>query len=251
MKKLLIIITLFVSSFFFISIEDVKAYEHEFEINFSYLNEDFYTIKNLSEEFIKQDNTYSDNFFIYLHGSSLKLYTIFMPLDYTYEPSITIYKAYVYLNLNFSETAQRYILSSDKLSLSTSGTASSSFSYLYRTDKSTSNFIPLYANFDISMPLDTGSLITYKYDTFTTTNLADGMDKFKTLYMLNEEYSSFINNDSFIHQEEIDKVTNFYTMVIEKIEYLAEQIASNYILLSIIGIFIITFVFLLIFRRFL
>jgi len=53
------------------------------------------------------------------------------------------------------------------------------------------------------------------------------------------------------NQEEIDKVTNFYTIVIKKIEYLANEISNNYILLFVIGIFIVTFLFLLIFRRFL
>ena len=53
MKKLLIIMTLFMSSFFLFCNKEVKAYEYNVELDFSLITNDFITMKNTVENFSK------------------------------------------------------------------------------------------------------------------------------------------------------------------------------------------------------
>ena len=243
MKKLLTIIALFVSSFFFIFIEDAKAAEYEFNVDLSLINEDFYTFKSTMEEFIKNDTTYSDKFIIVVGNGTYQ--AIIFPLEHSYSVRCTIYSN-TWFNLQWGASGSfpRVKGTNNYTSYEISGNFANYDNYVYIS------FFPVYANFDILMISDGySSTVTYKYEDFTTINTADGEDKFKTLYMINEEYQSFIGNSDLVHKEELEKVESFYTTVIEKLSYLGEVIVSNYIYLSIIVIFILIFVFLLIFRR--
>ena len=61
-KSLVITLFLVLSSFFFISINEVEAYEINIE-NLDMINEDFFKLKELSEEYISSSSEY-DNFII-------------------------------------------------------------------------------------------------------------------------------------------------------------------------------------------
>lgn len=255
MKKLFIIMTLFLSSFFLFCNKEVKAYEFEVNLDFSLITDDFITMKNTVESFISSDETYSDKYFIYYWVPNKQYYVAFMPLEYSYQPIVNVYSTYIqtlFAKVSGTYTFNRYIYSSDYLSLSQSSSMSFNQNNTYKFDNTSFGFIPIYSNFDILMNKDSSnSTIIYKYDDFVSVNTANGTDTFKTLYTLYEEYNSFIGNEEEMHKEELSKVESFYNVIIEKLGYLGETLVSNYIYLSIIVIFILIFVFKLIFRRFL
>lgn len=251
MKKLFIIMTLFMSSFFLLSLKKVKAYELEVNLDFSYIPEDLSTMINAVENFISTDETYSDNYMIYRSTTSVRYCVVIMPLDYSSQPHINVFSSYIQILFNSSSSFSKFDFSSDFLNLIQNGTMVNKYNNVYAFNSATL-YIPIYSNFDILMKKDTSlSTITYKYNDFTSTNTADGVDKFKTLYALYQEYQNSINTEDPVHKEELIKVENFYKVIIEKLSYLAETIVSNYIYLSIIAIFMLIFVFKLIFRRFL
>lgn len=250
MKKLLIIMTLFASSFF-LFLGDVKAYELEVDVDLTLLDENFYTFKNTMDEFIKNDTTYSDNYIILRYGSSLNLYAVVLPLDSTYIVNVNVYETYLNMKLLSSGSLGRFIPSSDYTSYTVSGTIGRNQNSVYGTI-SELRFIPLYSNFDILMTKDSSlSTVTYKYNDFTTVNTADGVDKFKTLYMINEEYQAFTGNADLVHKEELEKIEKFYNVLFDRLSYFANTIVSNYVYLSMIVVMIIVLVFSFIFRRYL
>lgn len=254
MKKLLIIMTLFMSSFFLFCNKEVKAYELQYEVDLSLLDDNFYTFKNAVEDFIKDDTIYSDKYIIYKYGSNLDMHAVVLPLDSTYNPNVIIFSSYLQSLFQSSGQVNRLSPSSNYTIATLSGTISyyQNYTYTTATNLNSMRFIPLYANFDIIMSQkNQGSTVTYIYNDFSTVNIADGVDTFKTLYIINKEYQEYVGNNDLVHREELEKVESFYIMVIEKLGYLAETITSNYIYLSIIVIFILTFIALLIFRRFL
>lgn len=97
------------------------------------------------------------------------------------------------------------------------------------------------------------STINITYKNYTET--IDNGDTFPSLY------NYYLNNSLVVpeepeepeedtHVEEKQLLSNFYTLIIEKIVLLANSIAENYILLTVIGIFILIFLIYLI-RRYL
>ena len=76
--------------------------------------------------------------------------------------------------------------------------------------------------------------------------VVDSTTKLKTIYDLYLENGGIIPNP---HQEEIDILESFYTVVIDRLGYLAKEMSSNYIYLSIFAIFVFIFVIELIRRR--
>lgn len=250
MKKLLIIMTLFASSFF-LFFEDVKAYEFEFDVDLTLLDANFYTFKNTMDEFIKTDTIYSDNYLILKYGSSLNLYAVVLPLDSTYKVNVNVNETYLNMKLLSSGSLGRFIPSSDYTSYTISGTIGRNQNNVYG-DTLELRFIPLYANFDILMTKDSYlSTVTYKYNDFTTVNTADGVDKFKTLYMINEEYQEYVGAADVAHEEELEKIDKFYSVVFDRLSYLAEVMVSNYIYLSIVVVMVLLLIFTTIFRRYL
>ena len=241
MKKLLIIMTLFMSSFFLFCHKEVKASSYTFNLDFTLLNEKFNNVKNAVENYILTDTTYSDNYIIFYYKNDY--YVHLLPLG---EENSSYFYYGIGLKLYISSsTPGRPFFSSDYTKIVNIISGSSDYNYVYR------EMIPLYANYDIIMTSDTAnSTITYNYEDFTSINIANGTDKFKTLYMLYQEYNGLGEEEENPHKEELEKVGSFYNIVIEKLSYLGEVLVSNYIYLSIIVIFILIFVFLLIFRRF-
>ena len=239
MKKLLIIMTLFMSSFFLFSLEDVKAYSFKKELDFS-LIDDINSLKDLLDTYIENDITYSDYYIIYYDGQiKYYLFLDFSIDNFAHSVTYNSYR-YQYKGSLKSGTNLSYIY--------LSGSTSNAYFYFYST---ANNGMILYQNFDLYLTSDLSSSITYTYNDFEVTyNLISGT-KVMTLYDIYEEYNSFIGNEEGIHKEELSKIESFYSVVIEKLGYLGEILVSNYIYLSVIVIFILIFVFKLIFRRFL
>ena len=246
MKKLFIIITLFMSSFFLFNFK-AKAYEFNVDLDISLINDDFYNFKDKADIFIKNDTTYSDNYFIYISGSTL--YGVILP-DNGYKPSCTCYSSSITCWFNSSSSNTSRLILDSNGNVVVNGTASNRKD-IYTT--SSNRYSPIiYSNFDFLMNKDAYiSSINYKFGDFTLSNFFDSESNLYTLYDIYKEYENFIGNKDLIHKEEIDALSNFYTLCMEKLSYLANVIVDNYIYLSIIVIFLLIFVFKLIFRRYL
>jgi len=243
MKKLLIIITLFVSSFFLFCNKDVKAYEYTKEVDFSIMD-DVLALKENLDIYIETDTTLSDYYFITYESSVIYYYVL--PVNGSID-LFTIVPTSSEFRINSNQSLKR---GSNRTTIKPSSGVSNKTFYICSSSSSYINDIILYSNFDIKYSVfESEHSITYNYQDFSyTENFVIG-NKISTLYDVYLIYSGTEQENP--NQEEIDKVTNFYTIVIKKIEYLANEISNNYILLFVIGIFIVTFLFLLIFRRFL
>lgn len=251
MKKLLIIMTLFLSSFFFLSLKEVKADEYNIEFdNFDYVGETFLEVKEAADQYINDSsNTYTD-YLIYISSGKFYYVAAFS--------SLSSDSSYCYLEYLDHVSDYRMLckaISIGKILEYKNGSLSnysavnpySAVSYNPILTPKYSNYF-LYSTFDFiyTNTLDIDMSINIKHLDFTLK--VNNGDKIHSMYEFYNLYNSPVEENP--HQEEIDKVTNFYSMIIEKIGYLADQIVNNYILLFIIGIFILIFVFLLIFRRF-
>lgn len=241
MKKLLIIITLFVSSFFLFCNKEVKAYEYIKEVDFSIM-EDVIALKEKLNIYVAEDSTLSDYYIIYFDQGTIAYYVLKSSVDSL---------SFSYSSDSFSIKIPSTMKSGTNLDvINPSSSVSSKVFYIYSTNTYRTNSLILYTNLDLFH--SSNHSIVYNYQNFSYVDSFSYGSKFNSLYDIYIIYQEYLGiEQENPHQEEIDKVTNFYTMVIEKIEYLANEISNNYIFLFVIGIFIVTFVFLLIFRRFL
>ena len=55
-KSLFIALFLVLSSFFFISVKEVEAYEYSFDVDFSLINDKFFLFKEKVDQFVKEDD---------------------------------------------------------------------------------------------------------------------------------------------------------------------------------------------------
>ena len=244
MKKVFISFAIVLSSFFIFNFK-VKADDINYSVDLSVLNDNFYILKDLSEKFILDDTTYSDNYIIYLFNK--KMYVSFIPLN-----ASSNFKCY-YSNgilCRFSSNLDRYVLSSSKDSILKSGTLAYNQNYVYVADSSFS-FIPLYSSFDIVFSSSSSFRIIFTYNDFSTINNLTTTDTLKTIYQINEEYEEYKGILDNKHKEEKQVLESFYSLCIEKIKYLGEIFMSNYIYLTTLVVCILMFVFSLIVRRFL
>lgn len=227
MKKLYIIITLFVSSFFFASYE-VKASELTLDISLDKITDTFLNIKNLSDEFIKNNNDF-DTYII-----DYDYYVYFFKNSNNNEFNCNNYGTDLFCS--FRVNYNKYKFSNDILVYT--GTTSSGFSSYKFNNILYSSIIPLYKG-------SSTDILNLNYNSKTLTILyGETIPLVYDLYLLD-------NPSDNLHQEEIEKVDSFYTLCIDKLSYLVTSIVSNYIYLSIFGIFILIIIFELIKRRFL
>lgn len=262
MKKLLMIITLFVSSFFLFCNKEVKA--DSLTINFedySYVSSDLFDkIKNIAEETLSTLNLngYAIFRFVSSSDSSINGYFIYYfshdNLIVTHSRMTTSTGTNQYPDYQIGSTLAKYSYHKYVESTDTLNDVSSSSSkmgvYITNYMGNKPFYYLLYSTVPVIFTHYASRDLVVNYPDITYTfNSSNIGEVFPTLYDVYQQYGSVPEENP--HQEEIDKVTNFYTMVIEKIEYLANEISNNYILLFVIGIFIVTFIFLLIFRRFL
>lgn len=229
MKKLYIIITLFVSSFFLFN-SDVKATTYYSTLDFSLINDDFFLFKSKVDFYVSDNSNLDGNYVIFYDNG---YYAVAYTSSSTHNFSATNSA------LSFSSFSS-YLLSLDN------GVISSVYNQYYYSfnviPSRGSNLYLLYSNFDI--PFSHTIVFSYADSTF---NIPSDSLKFPSLYGIYEE--KFVPVDP--HFEEKEKISNFYTLCIEKLSYLVTSIVSNYIYLSIFGIFILIIIFELIKRRFL
>ncbi len=240
MKRLFMIITLFISSFFLFSFK-VNAKEYTKEVDFS-LIETTLSLKEKLDVFIETDVNYSDYYFIYSDNGEIKYYIIRLngSLD-----NLSIITDSLYFGLKYNASLK---FGTNLNYIDLIGGASSNIFYLSHLNKPSSHL--LYMNFDYYFTSGNSS-ITYNYNDFSITNSISSGNKLLTLYDVYLEYQKYLGLNDSVHKEELNKLSSFYSIVIDKLNYLSDVIVGNYIYLSIIVIFILIFVFKLIFRRYL
>lgn len=213
-KSFLCALVLVLSSFFFISINKVEAYEIEIE-NLDMITEDFFRLKELSEEYISTSTDY-DNFIICLRSN--KLTSILFKYNNSYDLSVSNSSLYFRINVYYRITN----LYKNELSFNGGG----------------NNFIFydlfLYSSLDFN--LGSGESLTLKYDNrYFTINPGEKLLSYYDIYKDNQYFQD-------PHLKEKEVISSFYTICISKISLLTERIASNYIYLSMIVVLILVFI---------
>lgn len=229
MKKVIISFAIVLSSFFIFNFKVKALSEYSFDISFDNINEDFFKVKSLAEDYLT--NSDYDNFVIYSINSNIYVY--FFNLN----DSKIVCKNFAGFACFINTYVYNYEFSSTSLNLKKIGEIN------YPQFKEPNNF--LYSSAKVSMEDVT---VTFSYNAFTYK--INENDDYLPVYDFYLKY-----NDIFVpeepHKEEKQVLESFYILCIEKIKYLAEVFMSNYIYLTTLVICILMFVFSLIVRRFL
>lgn len=219
-KSLIITLFLVLSSFFFVSIKEVEATEMIFDISFDNINEDFFKVKSLAEEFMVEKN-YQE--FIIVKKD---LYCVYFFKDSFESINCNIYNNNLSCYAYHEQQGYKYYNDT----FSSDGSSTSFGPYFY------SDFTNiLYSTFTFIFKGSSDNLILNYANTNLQVNNLDTIPLVYDLYLKSSEVSD-------PHLEEKEVITNFYTVCIEKINYLGEQIVSNYIYLSMVVILILIFI---------
>ena len=239
MKRLYIVLTIFLSSFFFLSSSEVKADTYDYSIPENVINfnvENITTIINIVETFLENDNTYYDYYFISYIPSQNTVYVYFSTVS---DVSFVEFYYYSGARIRVQSKFVRYTVNLNTSSLHsyTSATNINNFiKNIFNTD-----YI-LYSNFDIVLP-DNGNIYNYTFFEKTYQDISNGEHLFTTV---NDMCNDYYNNSDPVKTNPVDY---FYTIIISKIILLGNDFANNPILLTLVVICILIFLFELIFRR--
>ena len=233
MKKLNIVFTLIISSFFLFS-GNVKANTYDLTIDDTELayieNYNFTQIREEAIRYAEENNLY---YFI-MNSGGHKAYFFDSADDITnlyYYSGTTLYYLF---KVNYVSSVE-YISSSRTFSYNTTSNTYENYTFHKNSIFSLKTFVDTnYPDF-IFIGAETFNL-TSGSCTYSFTN----GDKFRTLY---DYYLANQNGCAFLGEtEEVDPkteiVTNFYILVIDKIKLLTNYIATDYIILSALVIFI-------------
>ena len=242
MRKIFIILTLIVSSFFIFN-NDVKADTTTYNVNlthFDYLNDEFYLLREKVIEYSNENNMY---YLIVYKSGEFNAY-VFEKKEYTID--FNDFNGSVYININSSSK----ICEIYDETLNCSGNSTSITFSLVAKYSSTSISYLNYLDSNIESLKYTGSVdfnISYN-DLLYSVTLNGTVPSLYQIY-LDDTYVEPEPEPEDPHLEEKEKLSNFYTTVITKIGELATNVFNNFILLFVIGIFVFIFIFEIIFRR--
>lgn len=239
MKKLYITFTLILSSFFLFNY-NVKADTYSFDIidnEFNHFTEDFYklrelAISNLNEEFnhyIIVYNTKSNKTMLRVYFFNSSSYA---KISFSNSQGIRLF-----IEGNY----KYYYLSGDNLIQQASGSGYNSI--LCRENGTTCTFLDF---------LDTNFNLSYSSNSFLNISYNDLLYEISLGVHVPSLYEIYLDSieSSDPHKQEKEVLSNFYSLIFEKIDLLSNSILSNYIYLTIIVIFILIFLIQLI-RRYL
>lgn len=212
-KSFIVTLFLVLSSFFFISIKEVEAYEINIE-NLDMINEEFFKLKEVSEEYISSSSEY-DNFIIAKDGN--KLYSYIFKYNNSYSCSV---------NTDFLLRVNNYykitLLYNGELIFNGGGNL-----LIVRT-------LPYYSSLNFN--LDSNSTLTLKFeDRYFEINPGEKLLTYYDVYKDNQYFK-----DPHLGEKEV--IANFYTICIDKLGYLGEKIVGNYVYLSMIVVLILVFI---------
>ena len=237
MKRLYIVLTVVLSSFLLLLGREVKADEITINISddfISFMDNNLSTLISIAENKLLEDSNFVDYFIFYnpnfIDNRRVKIF---------YFTTINGVNSFRYYNSNFHSTGYPnnntlICYYSEELVLSSCSTNNN------RIDGQ-----PLYASFELSFNFYDGDY-TYNFmnGDFSYLLINDVVNHFPTIYEL--------KNYWYAESDTVDNtpiLTNFYTTVIEKINYLCGVIVGNYVYMSIFVIFILIILIELIFRR--
>ena len=237
MKRLYIVLTVFLSSFLFLFTKEVKAADYTQEIDFSLINNDFISLKNQVEDFINEDTSYSDYYYIFYDSdSSYKAY-VFSQYKWNF-------KLFTINSSGFRIDGVSY-MNCIVLTLDSSPSVES---IVFNNFYFNSTKVLLYTNFENIEFYSGEALFTLGDQSFVFNSQSE--DRFFPLYnMYMNLYGEYSPSDNPVPVDNTPILTNFYTTVIEKINYLCGVIVGNYVYMSIFVIFILIILIELIFRR--
>lgn len=220
-KSLVITLFLVLSSFFFISIKEVKAEDITFtcpEERISLLNEEFYSYRDKVINYANENNYY---YYIYYWLYEKKYQVIFFHSD---SDSFLANSRYEFHSYDYNISDVKLLSLSD-----------------------TTNFSDIINLESFGFGFSDFTLLDYSFNVFTTyevnlvcndkTFVFNQNNKFPSLY-------DFTASEPVIdpHLGEKEVIANFYTICIDKLGYLGEQIVNNYVYLSIIVVLILVFI---------
>ena len=214
-NKLLLLLVFFAAPFFFLT-SNAKAISYKditlTDEKLSQINDDFYIIRNNIINYAKEKGYY------YIYNSTSVQFSNISEYHGTSFVQIPIVEICSIVNNNLTNC---------------------------RTLPNGTNTVsPTNLFLDLNIDIYFSSIsYTYHYNTYSYTYGVD--NPLPSIYSL---YNG-INDNAGLKTEQLLTLNNFYSIVIEKINYLSKVIISNYIYLSIITIFILVFILKLIFRR--
>lgn len=220
-KSFIFTLFLVLSSFFFISIKEVEAEDITFtcpEDRISLLNEEFYSYRDKVINYANENNYY---YYIYYWLYAKKYQVVFFHSD---SDSFLVDSRYEFNSYNYNISDVKLLSLSD-----------------------TTNFSDIINMESFSFGFSDFTLLDYSFNVFTTyevnlvcndkTFVFNQNNKFPSLYDFTASEPVI---DSHLGEKEV--IANFYTICIEKIKYLGEQIVNNYVYLSMIVVLILVFI---------
>ena len=239
MKKVYLLLSLFIIPVFFFSINKVSAATYEFEVsesNFEYINDDFYYIRDYALNHVSENGGY---YVIYYSVSSSTYRLVFLQSIKNIE-----------LTLNSSSFDIKFWTWSNNEGVLYNYTNNEIVYYTHNTSFLASSAIIdnkidkyVYLDSNISTIYDTSgneTKITYKDNEY----VVNSTTSVPSLYQI------YLDSLSDPYEEQKGIINNFYSTIATKIGEFVTNISTNYIFLLIFGIFTLIFVFELI-RRYL
>lgn len=232
MKKMFYMLAFIVSSFFFFSSnvnadnEYVVTYPDNFLDN---INDNFFTVREYAISNLDNDYPY----YILFKAQDTPNYLIYY---YNYSDFISVGRSWFKSQSSDAKLIIYYI------------NGNSPIISFNRQVNFSSDFVHLILDSNMNIYYNPYSLqINYLDKSY----IVNSTNKFLTTYDIYKEVNGIGEETDNTHDSELSIIQSFYEVSISKISYLAESISSNYIYLSIFGVFILIFVFELIFRRYL
>lgn len=220
-KSLVITLFLVLSSFFFISIKEVKA-DDPFIVDLpsdvlNSIDSEFFSVRN---SVIEYANSNSLNYLLFKINNNFMIY--FSKKD------------------SFTSTGRSWLENKSEV-FSYASCSSENLELQFGTRD---NYNITYSTNHLKYLLDSTMSVYYSpYEVQINYNgksyLVNSTTKFKTIYDLYLESGGEIPDP---HKSEKQIIANFYTICINKISLLTEKIASNYIYLSMIVVLILVFI---------
>lgn len=220
-KSFIFTLFLVLSSFFFISIKEVKA-DDPFIVDLpsdvlNSIDSEFFSVRN---SVIEYANLNSLNYLLFRKNNNYQIY--FSKKD------------------SFTSTGRSW-LENNSESFSYASCSSENLELQFGTGD---NHHIVRSTSDLKYLLDSTMSVYYSpYEVQINYNgksyLVNSTTKFKTIYDLYLESGGEIPDP---HKSEKQIIANFYTICIDKLGYLGDKIVSNYIYLSMLVIFILIFI---------
>lgn len=244
MRKLYITLALIISSFFLFS---SNTYADALEIpigesNFDYINDEFIKVRNYAIDYAATNNCY---YIIYYYESTYRILfqSRIVSINNTRLDSAMINFSFPFSSGSIVPTIINYL---DGEFVLHSNPSVGSLKYL-------TFYISSTTGIDYTSLLDTNFSEFYTKSTLVLTynDYSYTFDSNNGLFGLYDIYVDIFGEfeKPDIHLEEKTILSNFYILIVDKINILSTAILSNYIYLSVIGIFIFIFLIELIFRR--